>query len=156
MAELEHLVVQEIFLTETACHRRRGAAGVGVSREDRHVHQHRPPGAARPPGARLRPARPARTGGSSRRSRRRLGLRLDLSPARATSSTEMRQAMPSLAGITWERLEREGAVTYPCDGEDQPGHDVLFGDGFPTPTGRGKLVPAGLVPPDEVPDNEFP
>jgi formate dehydrogenase major subunit len=69
---------------------------------------------------------------------------------------EMRQVMPSLHGITWERLEREGAVTYPCPGEDQPGQDVIFGDGFPTETGRGKLVPAGLVPPDEVPDAAFP
>ena len=68
----------------------------------------------------------------------------------------MRGLMPSLADITWERLEREGAVTYPCDAEDEPGHEVIFGDGFPTPSGRGKLVPADVVPPDEVPDAEYP
>ena len=47
-------------------------------------------------------------------------------------------------------------MTYPCTGENEPGQDILFGDGFPTPSGRGLLVPAGLIPPDEVPDSQFP
>jgi formate dehydrogenase major subunit len=64
--------------------------------------------------------------------------------------------MPSIRGISWERLEREGAVTYPCDAEDQPGHEILFADGFHTPDGRGKLVPAAVLPPDELPDAEYP
>src|SRR3546814_16253442 len=54
---------------------------------------------------------------------------------------EMAAVMPSLANITWERLEREGSVTYPCDGPDEPGKDVIFGDGFPTASGRGASVP---------------
>ena len=45
----------------------------------------------------------------------------------------MKLAMPSLDNITWERLEREGSVTYPCDAEDQPGNEIVFGDGFPDP-----------------------
>mgnify|MGYP000594428494 CR=1 FL=1 len=61
---------------------------------------------------------------------------------------EMKHAMPSLDNITWERLERENAVTYPCDGPDVPGNDIVFGDRFPTPTGLGKFVPAEVVPPD--------
>jgi formate dehydrogenase major subunit len=64
--------------------------------------------------------------------------------------------MTSLNGITWERLEREDAVTYPCDAEDEPGREVIFGDGFPTVTGRGKLVPADVLPPDELPDAAYP
>src|SRR5262249_22588254 len=64
--------------------------------------------------------------------------------------------MPSIRGITWERLEREGAVTYPCDAEDEPGREVLFGDCFPTPSGRGRFVPAEVSPPDELPDPEYP
>ena len=64
--------------------------------------------------------------------------------------------MPSFNNISWNRLERESAVTYPCDGPDEPGHDIVFGDGFPTSDGRGKLVPAGLISPDEQPDNEYP
>ena len=86
---------------------------------------------------------------------RRLGLDWDYRHPRDVFA-EMRPAMPSLHGITWDRLEREGAVTYPCDAEDEPGHEVIFGDGFPTPTGRGKLVPADVLPPDEMPDDDYP
>src|SRR3546814_18567606 len=64
--------------------------------------------------------------------------------------------MPSLENITWERLEREGAVTYPADAEDKPGNEILFAAGFPTESGRGKLVPTDIVPPDELPDDRFP
>ena len=69
---------------------------------------------------------------------------------------EMRQAMPSIAGITWSRLQREGAVTYPCAREDAPGESVVFTDRFPTASGKGRFVPAGLVPADERPDAEYP
>ena len=64
--------------------------------------------------------------------------------------------MPSLANITWERLEREGAVTYPVDAADIPGNEIIFTTGYPTESGRGKIVPASVVAPDEVPDDEFP
>jgi formate dehydrogenase major subunit len=75
------------------------------------------------------------------------GLGLDWNYRRAKDVfDEMRQVMPSLNGITWERLEREHSVTYPCDAEDQPGHEIVFGDGFPTESGRGKLVPAARSP----------
>jgi formate dehydrogenase major subunit len=69
---------------------------------------------------------------------------------------EMRKAMPSIAGITWERLERESSVTYPCENEGDPGQPVVFTDRFPTPSGKARLVPASLVPADEQPDNEYP
>src|SRR5438445_10645045 len=68
----------------------------------------------------------------------------------------MKLAMPSLDNITWERLEREDSVTYPCDAEDQPGNEIVFGDGFPTGSGRGRLVPAAIIPPAEEPDAEYP
>jgi formate dehydrogenase major subunit len=69
---------------------------------------------------------------------------------------EMASMMPSLDNISWERIEREGAVTYPCDAPDVPGRDVVFDKGFPRPGGFGKLVAAKLTPPDETPDHEFP
>jgi formate dehydrogenase major subunit len=69
---------------------------------------------------------------------------------------EMTLAMPSLDNITWERLERESSVTYPCDAPDQPGKEIVFGDGFPTASGRGRLVPAAIIPPAEEPDTEYP
>jgi formate dehydrogenase major subunit len=68
----------------------------------------------------------------------------------------MRKAMPSIAGITWERLEREGGVTYPCENEGDPGEPVVFIDRFPTASGRAKLVPAQLIPAAEKPDAEYP
>jgi formate dehydrogenase major subunit len=70
--------------------------------------------------------------------------------------TEMAGLMPSLANISWERLERESAVTYPCPAPDRPGHDIVFADGFPTPSGRAKIVPVEPAPPAEPPDSEFP
>jgi formate dehydrogenase major subunit len=68
----------------------------------------------------------------------------------------MTEIMPSLNNITWERLEREGAVTYPVDAPDKPGNEIIFWAGFPTESGRAKMVPAKLVPPDEIPDAEYP
>ena len=64
--------------------------------------------------------------------------------------------MHSIDGISWERLEREDAVTYPCDHEDGPGTEIMFAEGFPTPSGRGKFVPTEVLPPDELPDTEYP
>ena len=69
---------------------------------------------------------------------------------------ELRNCMDSIKNISWERLVKEGAVTYPCDDKDKPGNEVIFGDGFPTNSKKGKLVPAKIVAPDEVPDKDFP
>ena len=70
--------------------------------------------------------------------------------------TEMANLMPALANITWERVEREDHVTYPVDGPDVPGRDVVFDKGFPRPNGMAKLVAARYTPPDEMPDAEYP
>jgi formate dehydrogenase major subunit len=70
--------------------------------------------------------------------------------------TEMASMMPALANITWDRVEREQHVTYPVDGPDVPGRDVVFDDGFPRPGGFAKLVATKLQPPDEVPDEDYP
>jgi len=69
---------------------------------------------------------------------------------------EMREAMPSIAGITWERLEAESAVTYPCEEEGDPGEPIIFVDDFPTASGRGRFVPANIIPGAEQPDAEYP
>ncbi|MBL6930508.1 MAG: formate dehydrogenase subunit alpha [Rhodospirillales bacterium] len=69
---------------------------------------------------------------------------------------EMRQTMASIKGITWQRLENENHVTYPCASEEEPGKEILFGDGFPTANGRARLVPAQVEPPDELPDDDYP
>jgi formate dehydrogenase major subunit len=70
---------------------------------------------------------------------------------------EMRQAMhTAIGGITWERLQQEGSVTYPCLSADDPGQPVVFTDRFPTRNGRAQLVPTAFIAAAEVPDAEFP
>ncbi|NJD11163.1 MAG: formate dehydrogenase subunit alpha [Gemmatimonadetes bacterium] len=69
---------------------------------------------------------------------------------------EIRRAVPSSGGITWERLEREHAVTYPCRNEGDPGESVIFTQSFPTPTGRAQFTPAEFRRGDEPPDAEYP
>jgi formate dehydrogenase major subunit len=69
---------------------------------------------------------------------------------------EMRHTMPSIGGITWERLQAEDSVTYPCLKEGDPGDSVVFIDSFPTPTGKARFVPADIIPANERPDTEYP
>jgi formate dehydrogenase major subunit len=70
---------------------------------------------------------------------------------------EMRRAMhAAIQGITWERLQRESSVTYPCLSEDDPGRPIVFDQSFPTKDGRVKLVPADIIPANERPDETFP
>jgi formate dehydrogenase major subunit len=70
---------------------------------------------------------------------------------------EMRQAMhAAISGITWDRLERESSVTYPCLSADDPGQPTVFIENFPTADGRVKLVPADIIPADERPDAAYP
>ena len=74
----------------------------------------------------------------------------------ASVFNEMRKAMDSIAGITWERLENVGSVTYPCEKEGDPGESVVFIDDFPRESGRARFVPADIIPADERPDGEYP
>jgi formate dehydrogenase major subunit len=154
LARTEHLVVQEIFLTETAYFADVVLPATAwpekdgtVTNTNRQVQMGRraldAPEGVKPDWWIIQEIA------------RRLGLDWQYGHPRDVF-TEMKNCMPSLNGITWERLMREGAVIYPCDSEDQPGHDVIFQDGFPTANGRGKFVPASIIPPDEVPDDEFP
>jgi formate dehydrogenase major subunit len=69
---------------------------------------------------------------------------------------EMRALMPSIAGLSWARLQRERAVTYPVAHEADPGQPVVFTQNFPTPSGKARLVPAALTPPNETPDADYP
>src|SRR5690349_16210178 len=154
MAKLEHLVVQDIFLTETAY-----LADVvlpatawpektgTVTNTDRMVQLGRkavePPGEAREDFWIL-----VELG-------RRLGLDWKYAHPKDVFN-EMRGCMDSIKGITWERLERDSSVTYPCTEEGDPGQPVVFTTHFPTATGRGKFVPADLIPAAERPDREYP
>jgi formate dehydrogenase major subunit len=68
---------------------------------------------------------------------------------------EMRKTMPYIGGITWERLEREHAVTYPCKVEGDPGQAVVFVEDFPREGGKARFVPADIIPANERPDAEY-
>jgi formate dehydrogenase major subunit len=86
---------------------------------------------------------------------KRLGLGWTYSHPRDVFE-EMRSCMDSIRGITWERLERDSSVTYPCENEGDPGQPVVFTTHFPTATGRAKFVPADLITAAERPDADFP
>jgi formate dehydrogenase major subunit len=155
LARLKHLVVQDIFLTETAF-----LADVvlpatawpektgTVTNTDRMVQLGRP--ALAPPGEAKEDF------WIINQLARRMGVNWGYLHPREVFD-EMRLCMDSIAGITWERLERDSVVTYPCENEGDPGQPVVFTDVFPTATGRARFVPAAdLIPAAEQPDASYP
>lgn len=67
---------------------------------------------------------------------------------------EMRAVTPDFGGITYERLEREGGVHWPCPSADHPGTPYLFEDTFPS--GKGKFWTLEYGTESELPDEEYP
>jgi formate dehydrogenase major subunit len=154
LAMLDHLVVQDIFMTETAWHAdvilpsSAHAEKTGTfTNTNRQVQLGRqvvpPPGDAR------------QDWWITQALAQGIGLNWSYLHPKDVFA-EMAQVMPSLNNISWERLENEDAVTYPCDDPGQPGNEIIFVDGFPTASGRGKIVPASLIPPAELPDDAYP
>ena len=154
LAKLDMLVVQEIFLTETCYYADVILPATAwpekdgtVTNTDRMVQLGRKaidaPGDAKPDLWIIQELA------------RRLGCDWNYSGPKDVFN-EMRKGMNSIAGITYERLERESSVTYPCENEGDPGQPIVFIDKFPTPTGRARFVPADIIPANERPDTEFP
>ncbi len=154
LAKLEHLVVQDLFVTETAMYadvilpasawpEKDGT----VSNTNRQVQMGRqaisPPGDAR------------QDWWIIQQIAQRMGLDWQYTHPKDVFN-EMKQAMGSLNNLTWERLQSEESVTYPCPAEDHPGNDIVFTDAFPITGGKGKFVPADIVEPDERPDADYP
>ncbi len=154
LAELDHLVVQDIFFTETA-----GFADVILpasafpektgtfTNTDRRVQLGRqaidPPGEAR------------QDLWIIQEIARGMGLDWNYSGPEQVFE-EIRQATPSMAGMTWERLESVDSLTYPLLHEGDPGEPTIFKEGFPTETGRGLFIPAQYTKAAELPDDEYP
>src|SRR5450830_798296 len=154
LASLDHLVVQDIFLTETAY-----LADVILpatafpekdgtfTNTDRLVQMGRkavnPPGDAKPDLWIIQ------------QIAQRMGLDWQYGHVSEVFD-EMRHTMPSIGGITWDRLERDHSVTYPCVNEGDPGQSVVFTETFPRESGRAKFVPADIIPAAERPDPEYP
>ena len=153
-AHLQHLVVQDIFLTETA-----GFADVILpasafyektgtfSNTDRRVQMGR--AAVNPPDDAKQDL------WILQEIANRLGCGWDYQHPKDVFE-EMRLAMPSIAGMTWDRIETEDSLTYPLENVGDPGEPIIFTDGFPTDSGRGKFVPASYIHADEMPNDEFP
>ena len=159
LASLDHLVVQDIFMTETAW-----LADVvlpatawpektgTVTNTDRMVQMGRqavePPGQAK---ADLWIIQQIAKG---------MGLNWQYKGEHhgvAEVYEEMRQAMHEvISGISWNRLVRESSVTYPCLTEEDPGQPTVFKEHFATADGRVNLVPADVIPANERPDANFP
>ncbi len=154
LAALEHLVVQDLFVTETAqfadvilpaaaWSEKSGT----VTNTNRQVQMGRaalsPPGEAKPDWWVIQEIA------------RRFGLGWNYAGPEQVFE-EMKQGMHSLDHISWTRLEREGSVTYPCLADDAPGQDVVFSDAFPRAGGRAKFSPVSPLPPDEPVDEVYP
>lgn len=154
LAALEHLVVQDIFLTETAY-----LADVILpasafpektgtfTNTDRLVQLGRQ--AIDPPGEAKQDL------WIIQQMANRLGLPWNYGHVSEVFD-EMRRTMSSIGGITWERLERNGAVVYPCMNEGDIGQPVVFTELFPREGGKARFVPADIIPADERPDADYP
>ncbi len=153
LSKLNHLIVQDLFLTETAFYADVVFPAFAVAEKtgtyinsDRTVQMGRQAVTA--------PGDAKQDWWIIQEIARRLGLDWNYSEPKDIFN-EMRLAMDSIAGITWERLEKE-SVTYPCEQEGDAGEPIIFKNGYPTESGRAKLVPADIVPPDEQPDKDYP
>ena len=154
LAKLDHLVVQDLFLTETASYADVILPASAWPEKD---------GTVTNTNRQIQLGRQALPlSGNTRQDwwitqeiARRMGLAWNYTHPRDIFA-EMSGVMASLNHITWARLEVESAVTYPCKSEGMPGESIVFGDGFPTSSGRVNLVPAQVVRPEEMPDETFP
>ena len=154
LSKLDHLVVQDIFLTETANYAdvilpaSAWAEKTGtVTNTNRQVQMGRP--AISPPG------QAKEDWWITVELAKRLGLAWTYEHPREIFA-EMKQTMKSFDNITWERLDAEDVVAYPSLDETDPGQPIVFGEGFPRSEGRAKFTPAKVVSPAETPDAEYP
>ena len=154
LAHLDHLVVQDIFLTETANYadvilpasawpEKTGT----VTNTNRQVQMGRKAIDA--------PGEAQEDWWIINELAKRLGLNWSYEHPSEVFS-EMKMGMKSLKNISWGRLEAEGAVTYPSLTPDDPGQAIVFSDGFPRAGGRAKFTPAHVTPPAETPNEQYP
>jgi formate dehydrogenase major subunit len=151
------LVVQDIFLTETA----KLAdvvlpAATWVEREGTHTWVDRRvqkiDQVVAPPGQ----AKPDRWVVCELADRMGYRDKFDFSCAQDVFE-EIRRCVPTYTGITYERLSRTpGGIQWPCPSEDHPGTPTFFVDTFKTPDGLGHFQTVDYRPPAEIPDEEYP
>ena len=154
MCKLDTLVVQDIFMTETAwyadiilpasAHAEKNGTFTNTNRQ---VQMGRK--VINPPGEAKEDLEIINDLGKA------LGLDWNYNHASEVFN-EMSKVMPSLNNISWERVEKEDSVTYPCDDKNLPGNEIVFSQNFPTSSGLAKIVPTDLISPHELPDQNFP
>ena len=154
LAKLSHLVVQDIFLTETANYAdvilpaSAWAEKTGtVTNTNRQVQMGRKAIDA--------PGEAKEDWWITVELAKRIGLNWQYTHPKDVFA-EMQLSMASLKNITWERLEKENAVTYPSLSANDPGQPIVFGDSFPRDNGRARFTPAKIIAPAETPDAEYP
>ena len=139
------VIVQDLFLTETARARRRRAAGRRLGREDRDVHQRQP---HRPPvreGGRAARARPRATSTSSRCTRDAMGftdrdgrplIRRGDAGGGVRGLAEATRGRPvDYTGLSYAKLRGPSGIPWPVNERAPDGTDRLYTDGvFPTDT----------------------
>ena len=158
---LDHLVVQEIFLTKTAQMARRRVPGGGdVGRRRRHGHEQRASRAARVAKRSSRRAKRATRSGSCPSSRERLGRDWG-HPTAEDVWNEVRALSPQLAGMSYARLEALGGLQWPCPDEIASGNASSCTRGCGTKIRRSADVSrrSRVVHhegPVEQPDDEYP
>ena len=154
LAKLDHLVVQDIFITETANYADVILPAAAFAEKD---------GTVTNTNRQVQMGRAAVTPPGEARAdwwievelAKRLGLGWNYAGPEEVFA-EMKRNMKSLENITWDRLARENAVTYPSLSPEDPGQAIVFGDGFPRQDGRARFTPASVVAPDDVPDADYP
>ncbi|MYA97690.1 MAG: formate dehydrogenase subunit alpha [Nitrospinae bacterium] len=151
LANLEFLVVQDIFLTETAYFADVVLPSTAFPEKtgtytntDRRVQIGRraidPPGEAREDWRIVAELS------------ERLGYPMEYD-SEAEIFDEIASLTPFMAGMSYDRLGAHGLV-WPCTKPDRPGREVLFEKSFPS--GRGKLIPVQYAPARELPDDDYP
>ncbi|MGB8338374.1 MAG: formate dehydrogenase subunit alpha [Burkholderiales bacterium] len=154
LAELDFLVVQDIFMTETAAFADVVLpASAFAEKSGTYTNTDRTVQLARQ--ALQSPGEAKADWWITLQIAQRLGLDWRYTSPREIFY-EMRETMSSIGGMTWERLEQNSSVTYPCEKEGDPGEEVIFVDHFPTADGRAKFVPAKFTPAAERPDKDYP
>ena len=152
--DLEFMVVQDIFMTETAeladvvlpatSWAERGGS---VTNTDRRVQRMR--GVTRVPGNTKHDLDILSEVGT-----RLFGEGFDFEDAEAVFE-ELRAVTPIYRGISYERMGMEG-VQWPCYDETEEGDLFLYEESFDTDNGLGKIRGVHHEPPREVPDEEYP
>jgi predicted molibdopterin-dependent oxidoreductase YjgC len=160
-ASLDFLVVQDLFLTETARHAHVILPGVSFAEKngtftntERRVQRVR---RGIPPGNGFRSEWKIITE-LARNMLRRMGRSKELAAWNHESAwdvfEEIHAHVPSYAGISYGRLEEEGGLQWPCPTAEHPGTRFLYARGFPG--GRARLFPIAYRKPLETPDTDYP